>query len=854
MSAREAEVRLREEGHNELPSRRQRHVLAIALGVLREPMFVLLVGAGAVYLLLGDLQEALLLLGSISFIVGITFYQERKTERSLEALRDLSSPRAIVIRDGERLRIPGRDLVRGDLVVLGEGDRVPADGGLVTSHDLSVDESLLTGESVPVRKAVRSGAGRTGRPGGDDLPFVYSGTLVVQGQGIASVQATGEATEIGRIGRVLDKVGTEQTLLQVEANRLARAFGIVGLAVCIVVAVVYGSTRLDWLSGILVGITLAMSLLPEEIPVILTVFLALGAWRISQRRVLTRRTPAIEALGSATVLCVDKTGTLTENRMSVRRLLAHGQIYEVPADGRPALPPQFRDLARFSILASETEALDPLERALTEMGRMAEDGTSWPSGDWTLVHEYALSPTLLAMSHVWRQPEGEGYLVAAKGAPEAIARLCRLAADEVTDLLSQVGGMATDGLRVIAVAQARFADAPWPASQDAFDFELLGLVGLADPLRSGVPAALAECRTAGIRVVMVTGDYPETARAIAAQAGLAPLHPVITGTEMEQMGDRDLRERARTTAIFARVVPQQKLRLVEALEASGEIVAMTGDGVNDAPALKAAHIGIAMGSRGTDVAREAASLVLLDDDFASIVQAVKLGRRIFDNLKKAMAFIFAIHVPIAGIALVPVLAHWPLVLMPVHIVFLELIIDPACSIVFEAEPEEPDVMRRPPRNASQPLFDRSLIGLSVLQGAGVLAVILGVFGIALGRGMEEPEARALAFATLVVANLSLIHTNRSWTRPIFGTLRSASAPLWWVTGGALLFLGVVLYAPFFRDLFRFAPLDGLGVFTTIAAGITSVIWFEALKATRVFRQETPAAYGRSGTTDRGSPQ
>ncbi len=717
-------------------------------------------------------------------------------------------------------------------MVLAEGDRVPADAILLSSLNLSVDESLLTGESVPVRKMSSEQMTEMCRPGGDDLPCVYSGTLVVQGQGIARVQATGIRTEIGKIGKALQTVEIEETSLQRETGRLVRNLAIFGLSLCAVVVIVYGFTRGSWLDGVLAGITLAMATLPEEFPVVLTIFLALGAWRISQKQVLTRRVPAIETLGSATVLCVDKTGTLTLNRMSVSKLFTQGMFHsfkEHDQQEEENLPEAFHELVEYSILAGKQDPFDPMEKAVKKVGDRFLSETEHLHEHWTLVREYPLSKDLLALSHVWQPLPSKEFVLAAKGAPEAIFDLCHLNDSRIEDLSSQVRSMASEGLRVLAVAKTSFHKTVLPEEQHHFDFEFLGLVGFADPVRPTVPSALKECYGAGIRVIMITGDYPDTALSIARQIGLTPMDECVTGPQMDRMDDEELRERVKTVNIFARVVPEQKLRLVNALKANGETVAMTGDGVNDAPALKAAHIGIAMGGRGTDVAREAASLVLLDDDFSSIVQAVKLGRRIFDNLRKAMAYIFAIHVPIAGMSLLPVVFGWPLVLFPVHVAFLELIIDPACSLVFEAEPDEVGIMNRPPRNSDEPLFGSRTIALSLFQGLSLLIVILIVFLTALYRGHSDIDARALTFTTLIVGNLALILTNRSWSRIMLETIRTPNTAQWWVVGGALIFLSLALYVPFLRDLFHFSTLHVIDLAICLVAGIASIMWFEWLK-------------------------
>jgi len=828
LSEKEAARRLKEEGYNELPSAKKRSLAEIGFEAMREPMLLLLMACGTVYLLMGERGEALMLLGFVFVVFGITLYQEQKAERALEALRDLSSPRALVIRGGQQKRIAGREVVRGDVVVLHEGDRVPADGVLRSCVNLLVDESLLTGESVPVRKTAAPDVEAMGRPGGEDLPFVFSGSLVVQGQGVAEAKATGLHTEIGRIGKALRSLEPEETTLQKETARLVRHLALVGLALCAGVVVVYGLTWGNWLKGLLAGLTLAMATLPEEFPLVLTIFLALGAWRMSHQQVLTRRVPAIETLGSATVLCVDKTGTLTLNRMEVRKLFARGIALDVDRALRE-IPEAFHELVEFSVLASQTDPFDPMEKAIRELGERSLGGTEHLHRGWTLVHEYPLARELLALSRVWKSEAGKDYVIAAKGAPEAIADLCHLDPEETERLSCQIASMAEEGLRVLGVAKAGFKPKALPDGQHDFKFEFLGLIGLVDPIREAVPAALRECYAAGIRVIMITGDYPTTARTIARTIGLKGDGRLISGPELDAMGEDELVRSVKEVNLFARVTPEQKLRLVHALKAGGEIVAMTGDGVNDAPALKAAHIGIAMGGRGTDVAREASALVLLDDDFSSIVSAVKMGRRIFDNIRKAIAYIFAIHVPIAAMSLIPVLLKWPLVLQPVHIVFLELIIDPACSVVFEAEPEEADVMRRPPRNPKEPLFGRRTLGMSFLQGIVVLAIVLSVYVVSFRRGHGELEARALTFTTLIVANLGLILTNRSWSRTIWESSRTANRALWWVLAGALVFLGLVLYVPIVRDLFRFSTLHLPDLAICLVAGMTSILWFEGLK-------------------------
>ncbi|MFA5052082.1 MAG: cation-translocating P-type ATPase [Patescibacteria group bacterium] len=814
------------EGYNELPGSRRRSILLIFIDVLREPMLLLLVACGVIYLFLGDRTEALLLVAAIVVVISITLYQERKTERALEALRNLSSPRARVIRNGAVQRIAGREVVRGDILMLEEGDRVPADARLLKVTNIHADESLLTGESVPVRKHAGNRDADEIKPGGRDLTCVYSSTLIVSGRGVAEVVATGIRTEVGKIGLVLRTLETEQSTLQKQTRRMVNIFAIVGVVLCIIVALVYSLTRGDWMGGLLAGLSLAMSALPEEFPVVMTVFLALGAWRISQRNVLTRRIPAVETLGSATVLCVDKTGTITQNRMAVASACLDGKCYPISSEQR-SMAEELHELVEYSILASPPDPFDPMEKAMRELGERAFGHHDHIHTDWKQIREYPLTDKLLSMARAWLPPNQKEYIVAAKGAPEAIADLCHLDKAAISRLESHIEQLADMGLRVIAVAKARTASLP--AGQHDFTFSIIGLLGLADPIRPAVPSAVSECRKAGIKVKMITGDYPGTARHIAAQIGMESPITILTGQALEKMNKKELAMKVKETDVFARVVPEQKLHIVQALKATGEVVAMTGDGVNDAPALKAANIGVAMGGRGTDVAREAAPVVLLDDNFTSIVAAIRTGRRIYDNLRKAMSFIFAVHIPIAGIALISVLMKWPLALLPLHIAFLELIIDPACTLVFEAEDEEKDVMSRPPRSPNVPLFGRAQVWTSVIQGLGVLVVVVAIYVLALESQWGEGVARALAFSSLVIGNLGLIIANRSQTRSTLDSLKRPNIALRWVIGLAVSVLILALSVPSLRELFSFGALKTWQFALCLTTGLVAAMMAEITK-------------------------
>ncbi|CAG0997545.1 H+-transporting ATPase [Methanosarcinales archaeon] len=829
----EADVikKFKEDGYNEIPSQEKQGIFTIFINILKEPMLLLLIGAGIIYLLLGEENDAIMLLFFVFVVVGITFYQERKSERALEALKNLSSPRALVIRDGAQKRIPGREVVREDILILKEGDRVPADGVLQICSNLLVDESMLTGESFAVRKCEWEweweGKKKPKQPGGDDLPFVYSGTLVVQGHGIARVTATGGYTEMGKIGKALETISQEETLLKKETRLVVRNFAIGGLILCIIVAIIYGYTRGDWLNGILAGLGLSMALIPEEFSVVLVIFLGMGAWRMSKRKVLTRRMPAIETLGSATVLCVDKTGTLTMNRMILNSIFSNGQYYDIEKNGHLPLPEKFHELLEFSYLASQKDPFDPVEKEIKTGTEKFLSDSEHVHDNWKLVREYPLSKNLLALSNVWESNDKRKHVIAAKGSPEAIIELCHIEGERKDELLAHVQEMADMGLRILGVAKSSFAEVSFPEKQHDFQFEFIGLLGFIDNVRPGVNKALSDCYSAGIRVIMITGDYPGTAQHIARQIGLKNSDKYLTGAQLSGMEKAQLQEEIKTINIFARVVPEQKLAIVEALKSNGEIVAMTGDGVNDAPALKSAHIGIAMGERGTDVARESAAIVLLNDDFSSIVEAVRMGRRIFDNLKKAISYIFSVHVPIAGLALFPVMFNLPLILLPAHIAFLELIIDPACSTVYEAEPEEKNIMKRPPRDLNEKLFGRKNVLGSFLQGVSVLVVVIFVFLLALTMGKSDSEARSLTFATLVIANLTLIIAGLSWeTSPI--RINPENKALWLVIAGALGSLFLVLNIPALRNLFHFSELHFSDLMIVFLAGVSSVLWFKIL--------------------------
>ncbi|GIK70018.1 MAG: ATPase [Bacteroidota bacterium] len=786
ITGKKAAEQLKLHGYNELPSAKPKNVWQIVKEVVKEPMFILLLCCGSVYFLLGNYSEGIILLCWVFVIILITFYQYRKTEKSLEALRQLASPRALVIRDGVETRISGREVVPDDIIILHEGDRVPADALVLESNNLTIDESLLTGESIPVIKNE------------DSQNRIFSGTLVVQGKGIAKVISTGTKTQFGKIGTSLQGIEQESTRLQREMKKLIRNLFIGGAIVSSGVIAAFYFTRGNILNALINGLAAAMALLPEEFPVVLTIFLALGAWRLSKNNVLTRKPSAIETLGSATVLCSDKTGTITQNKMEISALFPNDKIYY--KTDFTSSEEKIKGLLTVLNYASQNNSIDPMEKAISvEYEKIKES-----KNQLKLIKEYPLSKELLAMTRVLKSEVDELAEAYCKGAPEAIYQLCRLSEAEIAGYTNIVQALAVKGYRVLAAAKSSSAMVNLPEKQNDFIFSFTGLVAFEDPIRAEVPQAIKDCYEAGVNVIMITGDYPATAQSIANQIGLKHNENVLTGLELKSLSEDKLKERIKHTTIFARIVPEQKLQIIKALKANGEIVAMTGDGVNDAPALKAADIGVAMGLKGTDVAREASSLVLLDDNFASIVHAIRSGRRVFDNLQKAMSYIIAIHIPIIGLVLLPAFFSWlPILLMPLHIVFLELIIDPVCAIAFESEQEEKKIMKRPPRNPNDSFFGWSKITFSLFKGLLLFGMVTAIYFISINEGHSDGEIRAITFSALIIGNVFLILSSLSETRNFLSVILEKNMAVIIISLVAFVILILTIAIPFLQTIFAF---------------------------------------------------
>lgn len=828
LTAAEAKQRQQQYGKNELKPQKKESFFRKVLHILCEPMFLLLIIAAVIYFILGEPRDGAIMLIFVVGMISIDVIQEWKTDKTLNALKDLSAPHVTVIREGKEQTIASVDLVPGDLMQIFEGVKIPADGAVLRCADLCVDESSLTGEAEGVWKVTSEAAEPTSDYWRKD--YCYAGTLVTQGTATVEVEKIGAETEYGKIGMGIAAAPQEDTPLQKQTGRLVKTCAVIAGVLLLLVGIFTWlnlpdhSFRDRLVESILSGVTLAMAMIPEEFPVILTVFLSMGAWRLAKKRSLVRKLPSVETLGAVSVLCVDKTGTITMNQMTVQKTWVASGTEQV--------------LLETMGLGCETDAYDPMEKAMLDC--CEQHGITKESlFENEFIREYAFTNELKMMGHVWRK---NGQLViAAKGSPERILTICDLTEEQRKAADQKINELSSEGLRVIAVATANPEDdASIPASITECRLSLLGFVGLADPPRESVKNDIAVCNRAGIRVVMITGDNGVTASAIARKIGIPGSDQIITGDMLNAMSDEELREAVKNVSIFSRVIPEHKMRIVKAFKENGEIVAMTGDGVNDAPALKYADIGIAMGKRGSEVSREAADLILMDDNFTTIVETVKDGRRIYDNIRKAVGYVFTIHIPIAFASLLaPFLGIAPkaLLLLPLHVVLLEILIDPTCSIVLERQPAEPDIMERRPRDPGEKLLTGKLLGKSILQGLVVFAASFGAYFLTLANDpANAPVARAMGLSIIMLANLFLVQVNSSDHNFAFQSakLLEKDGVMWAINLGTLALLGIILYTPLSVYL-KLAPLSATQLFTVIILAALSVLWYEIVKLVRRIR-------------------
>jgi P-type Ca2+ transporter type 2C len=800
-------------GQNEVAGRKH-HFLDTLKDLFTEPMLLLLFVAALLYFISGEIADALFMTSAIVLVTSISLYQESRSRKALDALKTLTQPTCKVIRDGMSIEIKREELVMGDCMIVEEGSSVPADGIILQSNDFSVNESILTGESLPVSK--------------NRLPEnnkVFQGTTVTGGLAICEVIAIGNKTELGKIGTSLEAIKEEDTPLQKQIRNFVKKMAFVGIIIFLIVWIINFFNSHQIVGSLLKALTLAMSILPEEIPVAFTTFMALGAWRLMKLGVIVKQTRTVETLGSATVICTDKTGTITENRMSLASVfdLSTKTIAEPENFGQKE-----NELVALAMWASEPIPFDPMEIALHNA--YANSGVKDERALYKMIHEYPLGGTPPMMTHIFENASGN-RIIAAKGAPEAIMNVSRLSDEVKTGLDDAFETLTEKGFRVLAVASAHFDKNDFPLHQQDFHFNLHGLVAFYDPPKKNIGEVFQLFYDAGIDVKIVTGDNAATTSTIAKQVGFRGAEHTLGGKELQNMSNEELNEKVMQTTIFTRMFPEAKLRILNALKANKQIVAMTGDGVNDGPALKAAHIGIAMGKKGTEIAKEVSSLVLTDDDLAKMVQAIAMGRKIYTNLKKAIQYIISIHIPIILTVLMPLVLGWiyPSIFSPVHVIFLELIMGPTCSIIYENEPIEKNIMQQRPRLLTNTFFNWKELSTSIVQGLAITAGTLFIYQFAIHRSYNEAETRTMVFITLITANIFLTLVNRSFYYSIFTTLHYKNGLVPLIIGVTILLTSLLLYVPAFAGFFQFqTPVIG-ELLISMLVGFVSVIWFEIAK-------------------------
>ncbi|WP_270501038.1 cation-translocating P-type ATPase [Clostridium butyricum] len=817
LNSEEVEKLQKKYGMNELVIQEKPNMLKKFLGVFKEPMFLLLLIAATVYFLLGAPKDGAIMLVFVGFVASITFIQEWKTEKTMNALKDLTSPKVNTLRNGKNILIKSTELVPGDVVFLSEGERIPADCIVLEPSNFSVDESILTGESEYVMKVSTTQSEKSTDYWKKDI--LYAGTLCVFGKCTAIVKFTGINTEYGKIGKAISEAKDEPTPLQKKVSILVKNIAIAGVILCISVMVASYFYSFNILNSILSGISLAMAIIPEEFPVVLTVFLSMGAYRLAKNNTLMRKISAVETLGSATVLCVDKTGTITQNKMKVKSIYSDGRIFN-----NEDLKNQ--ELSDLMVLSCEKDPYDPMEKAILEAANLSQLETLYK---YDLSKKIAFDSKTKRMANIYIKDNK--YYVAVKGSAETVLGLCNLDKETMDEINIEIDKMASNGLRVLALADCTSEKVY--EDLECYELTFKALVGLQDPPKEGVEEAIKLCKKAGIRVVMITGDYSKTAMAIGEEIGLKFTDKVIVGNEIDSLSENELCEVVKSCDVFSRVIPEQKMKIVKALKKNGEIVAMTGDGVNDAPALKSADIGIAMGQRGTEVAKEAAHMILMDDNFTTIVKSVKDGRRVYDNIRKAMVYILIIHIPIAAMAMFAPLFNLPPLLLPMHIMLLELIIDPTCSIVFEGEPAEANIMENPPRPPQEPLLTRNLTIKVVLQGVVMFLAAFMPFHYMIDLGISSEYARSFSLITFIVANVTLVLVNRSNTELLYHLIKEKGSKVRLIVNSmALIMVFAIVYIPILNGFFRTEKIGIYPLIFAIVLGFISTGWWEIVKIIR----------------------
>lgn len=802
-------------GPNTLDYKKENGFLDALKNIAKEPMVILLFVASSVYFISGKTGDGIFLASAIVLVAIISLYQDSRSRNALEKLKQFTQPTCKVIRNGHVEEIKSEDLVIGDSLMVEEGTSITADGTIVHSNDFSVSEAILTGESLPVYKDQFK-----------EDHFIYQGTTVASGLAIAVITAIGNGTKLGRIGKSLEEIQDEKTPLELQINNFVKKMVVAGTIVFIIVWIINYFKSYDLLDSLLKALTLAMSILPEEIPVAFTTFMALGSWRLMKMGIVVKQMKTVETLGSATVICTDKTGTITENKMSLAKLFTLNSKTITNPDEH--LTDEEKELIRYGMFASEPIPFDPMEIALHNA--YTQCFLNDERYQYKMVYEYPLGGIPPMMTHVFESERGD-RIIALKGAPEALIKMSKLSFNEKQKLDNAIQTLTKDGYRILAVGTSDFKGNEFPQVQQDFQIQFKGIVAFYDPPKKNIKTVLENFYKAGIQVKIVTGDYSTTTTAIAKQIDFKLSEKSLNGEELMNMQDSELEKRVEDTHIFTRMFPDAKLKIINALKSNNEIVAMTGDGVNDGPALKAAHIGIAMGKKGSEIAKQASNLILLEDDLSKMVDAVAMGRKIYSNLKKAIQYIISIHIPIILTVFIPLVLGWtyPNIFSPIHIIFLELIMGPTCSIIYENEPLEKNLMLQKPRPFTTTFFNWAELTTSIIQGLLITAGTLFVYQIAVNEGYSEPETRTMIFTTLISANILLTLVNRSFYYSIFSTIKYKNNLVLIIIGVTIAILSLLLFVKPFTRFFELETLTAYQLIISISSGILSVLWYELVK-------------------------